>query len=280
MIGHSKTALIIDGDEFFSLAVGKILTRDLGFGKILELPAQSMAITTMNDFLPVGLLIVEASLLSPDYTFIHSLRRHNPDTRVVVVSASQDRELALQSLSIGAHGHIFKGGSVSEMRHALRMVLDGILWVPSFVANLGRTDALGSALNPVVRMPTANLQALTARQREVLQFVVRGKSNKEIARLMQLREGTIKVHMAGLFRNLGTVNRSSAAVLGERLFSAQEAQKDSQESRVLALSSKLGADGPCEAFVEGDGEPNLNLHRYRKPDRRQPFGTVLKTVGL
>jgi len=280
MIDRLKTALIVDSDEFFSLAVGKILTRDLGFGKILEVPAPNMVIATMDGSLSINLVIIEASLLGAGYTFIHTLRRHNTDARIVVVSALQDRELALQSLDIGAHGHVFKGGSVSEMRHALKMVLDGILWLPSFVANLGGPEGSGSALHPVVRMPTVNLQALTARQREVLQFVVRGKSNKEIARLMQLREGTIKVHMAGLFRNLGTANRSSAAVLGQKLFSAEETQKDGQEFRVLALGQKLGSDGPCGAFAKDDGEPNLNLHRYRKPDRRPPFGTVLKTVGL
>jgi DNA-binding NarL/FixJ family response regulator len=55
---------------------------------------------------------------------------------------------------------------------------------------------------------------LTSRQRQVLDLLIQGKSNKEIARTLSLGEGTVKIHMAALFRNLGVANRARAAVVG------------------------------------------------------------------
>ena len=58
---------------------------------------------------------------------------------------------------------------------------------------------------------------LTARQREVLEKLVKGCSNKAIARALDLSEGTIKFHLSAVFRILGAVNRVEAATAGARL---------------------------------------------------------------
>jgi DNA-binding CsgD family transcriptional regulator len=64
--------------------------------------------------------------------------------------------------------------------------------------------------------------ALTPRQQDVLNLIVGGKSNKEIARALNLCEGTVKVHVAALFRNLGVNRRAAAAAAGARLLSGAE----------------------------------------------------------
>jgi DNA-binding NarL/FixJ family response regulator len=57
---------------------------------------------------------------------------------------------------------------------------------------------------------------MTKRQRDVLELIVQGFSNKEIARQLSLGEGTVKVHVAALFRVLGVTSRSAAAAEGAR----------------------------------------------------------------
>jgi DNA-binding NarL/FixJ family response regulator len=74
---------------------------------------------------------------------------------------------------------------------------------------------------PAVSASDETLAGLTPRQREVLELIVAGKSNKEIARALNLGEGTVKVHLAALFRNLGVNNRAAAAAAGARLLSGR-----------------------------------------------------------
>jgi DNA-binding NarL/FixJ family response regulator len=62
---------------------------------------------------------------------------------------------------------------------------------------------------------------LSCRQRDVLRLIVRGRSNKEIARVLHLAEGTIKIHLAALFNKLGVRRRAALAVVGANLLRVQ-----------------------------------------------------------
>jgi DNA-binding CsgD family transcriptional regulator len=74
------------------------------------------------------------------------------------------------------------------------------------------------------------LDTLTGRQREVLNLIVQGRSNKEIARTLKLRPGTVKVHISALFGKLGIRRRAALAVMGERL-SAEAVERSESHLR-------------------------------------------------
>jgi DNA-binding NarL/FixJ family response regulator len=74
---------------------------------------------------------------------------------------------------------------------------------------------------PRVLVPPT-LDALTVRQRDVLSLMMRGMSNKEIARALKLAEGTVKIHVSALFRKFGAHHRAAAAVVGAQLFSQRQ----------------------------------------------------------
>jgi DNA-binding NarL/FixJ family response regulator len=93
---------------------------------------------------------------------------------------------------------------------ALAQILKGIVYVPPSIATpstAGSADESAPAESEVA--PT-----LTPRQKDVLTLVVKGNSNKEIARELGLGEGTVKVHLASLFRTLRVHSRSAAAAKG------------------------------------------------------------------
>lgn len=132
-------------------------------------------------------------------------RQAYPAVPVVVVSASENAGEIQRVLDAGAAGYIPKSSTARVMLSALRLILDGGVYVPPVVLDLPNH---GASPNP---RPDA-LAQLTDRQLEVLRLLLQGKANKVIARELNLSEGTVKVHLAALFRALDANNRTEAAM--------------------------------------------------------------------
>lgn len=126
-----------------------------------------------------------------------------PSLRVLVTADVCDRDKILDALSAGCHGFIPKDSSTRELEHALKATAEGHVFVSPL-------PIVQKATEPGRPNGAANDARLTARQREVLDLVATGKSNKQIARALGISEGTVKVHVNAAFRALGVHNRVSA----------------------------------------------------------------------
>lgn len=134
-----------------------------------------------------------------------ALRDGFPNAKIVVVSAWEERAEILAALSAGVHGYIPKSLSAAEIAAALRSVLDGRIYVP---ATIGRRDPG----DPVAAGNSAaqGESKLTLRQKEVLNELLKGQASKEIARTLDIAEGTVKIHLAAIYRALGVRTRAEA----------------------------------------------------------------------
>lgn len=132
------------------------------------------------------------------------LLRLNRSLPVLILSASENVEDMRAALRIGAMGYVCKSESAAVMLCAVRLILDGGMYVPPSLANLGDKTAF------------VNAPVLSERQLEVLRLIVDGKSNKEIARELNLAHATVKAHLAAVFRALGVENRTQAAIAADR----------------------------------------------------------------
>ncbi|QRE73849.1 response regulator [Methylobacterium aquaticum] len=222
-------ALIADDDDFFRLAVVAILTRNFGFSEVVETGSLDAAVDQLSTRRgAVTLALFDLAMPGMEGPgSLSAVRECFPAVKVAVVSASTERNKILTALEVGVHGYIPKGIGSAELTRAVGMVLDGQVFVPASLAVLdgaGPRPALESRSpafdgRPDGRQDGRQLRIpdLTPRQRDVLALLVEGRSNKEIARRLQLGEGTVKVHMAALLRSLGVQNRAAAAVVGARL---------------------------------------------------------------
>src|SRR5258708_1786911 len=129
----------------------------------------------------------------------------SPTIPIVVLSASEDLDDVRRVLDAGAMGFIPKGETAKVILSALRLVLSGGIYIPPML--MRKNAALG------VR---TGASAFTPRQREVLQRLVLGKSNKEIGREMSLSDATVKVHLAAIFRSLNVNSRAEAVRVVEQ----------------------------------------------------------------
>ena len=212
-----RIALVADDDEYFRMALSTILKGQLGFAEVVETGSFDEAVECLEGMGRVSFAIFDLSMPGIDSPVaLRTIRESFDVEKLAVVSASTERNDILQSLDAGAHGFVSKGQGIGELRRALLQILEGVVYVPPALANLapGVRDAPRNAPATYSGSETAKL---TPRQRDVLQLLVKGKSNKEIARVLSLGGGTVKVHLAALFRTLGVANRAAAAVAGAEL---------------------------------------------------------------
>ena len=114
-------------------------------------------------------------------------------------------------------------------------------------------------------MKTSQAELLSPRQQEILELVVKGLSNKEIARALKLGEGTVKIHVSVLFRKLGIRRRAGAAVAAGRFLSIEAKQHSSAPTRPMprtAYESRLPGLGYTSRF-SGRIRP---ARRTRRPE--------------
>jgi DNA-binding NarL/FixJ family response regulator len=224
MDARPRIGLVADDDAYFRVAVGAILTRHLGFTAVVEAASFDEAIEHLSENAWTDAALFDLSMPGMSTpTNLRAVRECFPAARVSVISASSCRRNILRALDAGVHGYILKSLSVSELVSALTMVLNGGIYVPPCLADLpSSADDSAKLRQPieVAEAPASGLGApsntLTARQQDVLDLLIKGKTNKEIALALGLGEGTVKIHMAAIFRYFGVNNRAAAAVAGAR----------------------------------------------------------------
>ena len=142
-----------------------------------------------------------------DFAGLTALCEELTNVPVVVVSASDEQSNVRRALQCGASGYIPKSLNASIIVNALRLVVSGGFYLPPSL--LGCDPSIDSA--PTDIEEKAEVQ-LTPRQTDVLGLLSRGLSNKEIARELDLAEGTVKLHVTALLKVLGVANRTHAVV--------------------------------------------------------------------
>lgn len=216
-----KTALIADDDEFFRVALSSVLTERLHFSEVIETETLDSAVNALSVRENVDLALFDLNMPGmKNWENLRTVRECFPALRIAVVSGSQDRGDILKALAIGLHGYVSKGLGVSELVRALQSICVGVIYLPPFLPDLPIGDGSPVAtpdLVPAQDHHATTFAELTPRQGEVLDMLVKGKSNKTMARELHLSEGTIKFHLSAVFRALRATNRVEAATSGARL---------------------------------------------------------------
>jgi DNA-binding NarL/FixJ family response regulator len=222
-----RAALIADPDDYFRLALETILRGKLGFTAVHHVTTLDEAFDYLINQPEISLSLFELNLPGVSgATSLTAVRDCFPNVLVAVVSTSVHRRDILLTLDAGVHGYVPKNASPAELSAALKLIVEGAIYVPPSMASTSSLVVEGPVLNAKPAASAPPPDSLTPRQREVLGLVVEGKSNKEIARTLNLGEGTVKVHMAGLFRALGVNTRAGAAVAGTQLLSEGNQRRD------------------------------------------------------
>ena len=174
--------------------------------------------------IPFDLILLDLGMPGwSGFSLLGAIHQRLPKALLVVVSGSEKRSDLLAALENGAAGFIPKSSSAKVLMGALQLVLAGGVYLPEQAIRGDRmADGAPSAGNgagdadPLANLPDGAGDPLTPRQRDVLARLRDGKSNKQIAHELGLTEGTVKVHVTAILRQLGVRNRTQAAITANR----------------------------------------------------------------
>lgn len=139
---------------------------------------------------------------------LQAVRQARPDVPVAMLSGQVDPQTIREALQAGAAGYLPKTMRAAGMLNALRLILGGERYIPD------------TALGPGEPIPPAAGGAsaeLSRREQDVIKLLLRGQTNKEIARALKIEEVTVALHLRSIYRKLNVRNRTQAVrVLLER----------------------------------------------------------------
>jgi two-component system response regulator NreC len=147
--------------------------------------------------------VVIMDIAMPSLNGIEATRRilaSNPETAVVILSMHQDESYVLRSLKAGAKGYLLKDSLRGDIIDAIRSVARGRSFLTRKVSRMLQEDYVRQLEN---RGLDDSYDLLTDREREILQLVAEGKSNKEIAGVLNISSTTVETHRAHILQKLG-----------------------------------------------------------------------------
>lgn len=198
MQSKSKISILVALDQtLVREGMIAILNRQKEFEVVAQTNEQSQLIQDLLRHRP-SVLIMDRRMEGTDtIDVIKKIRDSYPSLAILIISESDGSEDIYRALRAGGRGYVLKDSSESEVIQAVRAVHSGRRHIsPPIAARLAE------------RMDHSTL---TPREMEVLQYIVKGKSNKEIADTLNVTEGTVKYHINGILSKLGVSDRTQAA---------------------------------------------------------------------
>ncbi len=202
--------LLADDHPLFREGVKPVLLKLDRRVTLIEAHDYPSAFSAMHKAKEVDLALLD--LYMPGMSGLDGVTRFRaafPDIPVVVLSASEQVEDIQKLLAAGALGYITKASPSDVILEALQQVLAGGIYVPPSLIELPAEEEAPRPLN--------NNQALTSRQLQVLREMAKGLSNRQIGEVLQVTEGTVKLHVTSIFRLLRVNNRTEAVLVIQKM---------------------------------------------------------------
>lgn len=207
---ESVRVVIVDDHPLFREGVAATLTSEGDLEVVGEGESAEDALRLSMALLP-DLMLLDLNLPGGGLNAAKAVTAACPVTKIVMLTFSEEEADVLASLGAGARGYILKGVSGRDLRRIVRGVQAGEVYITPTLAAGVLMQMSGSP-----KAPLSPLNDLTPRERQILEGVAGGRSNKEIGRDLDIAEKTVKHYMTNILQKLQVRNRVEAALLAQR----------------------------------------------------------------
>mgnify|MGYP001435210273 CR=1 FL=1 len=162
------------------------------------------------------------------FGLIGLLHERYPNLPIIVLSASENTSHIKKCMELGVIGFVTKSAPKEALFEAISKALNGEQFVPKYlIESLPEVARVIDEVDLGVNVEII-AELITDRQFDILNYISRGDSNKQIARGLGLSENTVKVHVSAMLKSLGLSNRTQAGILGQKLGLAKSVDVESE----------------------------------------------------
>ena len=205
--------LTVDDHELFRTGLREVLRGLKPRPALVEAGTAEEALAAAAAHDDLDLVLLDLGLPDVDgFTLLKKLRARHPLVSVVVVSGQESPRQIKAALDGGAAGFVPKSSRKDVILGALELVRAGGTYVPPGVLDLAAIEAEERTAQAKAEARRARTAGLTPRQREVLELMAKGLTNKEIAGVLGIAPLTVKVHVAAVLQALDVSNRTEAVM--------------------------------------------------------------------
>ncbi len=208
--------LIADDHPLFREGVAQSLSGVPDFAVVGQAGSGEEAFLLVGDLLPDLLLLDVTMPGDGGIVAAGKVAAAWPVVRIMMLTVSEDQDTLMAALKAGARGYVLKGVTARDLANAVRVVAGGDIYISPALAGgiLFELTANKQASDPMT--------SLTDREREILQLVAEGLTNREIGERLHLAEKTIKHYMTNVLQKLQVRSRVEAALLAQKHGLARE----------------------------------------------------------
>jgi two-component system nitrate/nitrite response regulator NarL len=207
MTDSPQRVVIVDDHPLFRKGLSQLLQTIPNFRLVGEAANGRDGIALARQAKP-DLLLLDLNMKDMSgLAVLKHIKAQDQDTRVVMITVSDQAEDLVTALREGADGYLLKDMEPEQMVASIQVAASGRVIVSD-----GLTHLLAAALRENKRARSAEEAELTEQELRILELVAGGLSNKQIGKELEIAEGTVKVHVKHILRKLGLRSRVEAAV--------------------------------------------------------------------